>query len=210
MKNKKSPHIDNVTFNINTKGCLGFVADAAGQKKATLEINVAICSNIESLLGLARLLQTVKSWTVETLGLPGGGWRYTVRGEERGVTVSSAAIWGDTLDSLLVFLQPFNSWTIETLLLSGQGVCRTVRVGEEGMTVSRAVCRDDKAIHDIIKILNVRNSWTVDELKVKFEAKGRECAKCNKRPVRGGSPCTLHTLLAMQDKEKIVKNVIFK
>ena len=135
-----------------------------------------------------------------------------VRGEEGGVTVSSAWCWGDpdTIDSLLVFLQPFNSWTIDELLLSGDGVCHTVRVGQEGMTVSRAVCWGDKDIHNLIKILNVRNSWRVNRFEVKFEAKGRECDKCNNRPGGGGSPCALHTLLAMEDKEKIVKNVIFK
>ena len=115
-------------------------------------------------------------------------------------------------------LQTFKSWTVETLVLTGigdlwatgRGECHTVRGDEAGINVSRAVCKDDKAIQSLFKILNDRNSWTVDSLEIKFDDIGSECDECNKIPAGGGNPCALHTLLAIQDEKKEVNNVMFK
>ena len=148
-------------------------------------------------------------WAVENLKLPGIARCRTVRGEDGGVIVSSATCWGDTLDSLFVCLKPFNSRTIETVWLSVNGVCHTLRVGQEGITVIRGVCWDDNDIHTLIKIMNARISWKVNNLEVRVDVRGSKCAKCNNRAVDEGSPCALHTLLNMQREEKIVKNVIY-
>ena len=222
----KNTSIHEVVTNINTGGikfrdiiCSGYVADGDGRKKATLEITKAACSNRESMLRLSRLLQAAKSWTVETLELPGRGWCSAVRGGEAGVTASRAVYHDtDTPDNLFVCLQTFKTWTVETLVLTGigdlwatgRGECNTVRGDEAGITVSRAVCKDDKAIQSLFKILNDRNSWTVDGLEIKFDDIGSECDECNKRPACGGNPCALHTLLASQDEKKEVNNVMFK
>ena len=195
----KNTSIDEVTFNINK---LTHVADVPGGEKATLEIRKATCCNKNSLLGFVKLLETVKSWTVQNFWLPGGVECHRVRGDEAGVTVSRAKCYDtDSLNGLFFFLQNIKSWTVETLELPDGGVCNTVRRDKSGVSVRRAECLDDWNIQSLIKILNARNSWTVDNLEVRSR-------RCNNRTACQRSPCALHTLLDMQGGEKIVKTVV--